>query len=58
MAEIIKSHETIIDALTKRNAEKLDALIVEHISKAFEHLLNGIRGDAFSAIGRMKLISL
>jgi len=58
MADIIKSHETIIDALTKRNAEKLDALIVEHISTAFERLLNSIRGDAFSAIGRMKLISL
>jgi DNA-binding GntR family transcriptional regulator len=58
MADIIKSHETIIDALAKRNADKLDALIVEHISTAFERLLNGIRGDAFPAIARMKLISL
>lgn len=58
IVDIIKSHETIIDALAKRNADKLDALIIAHISTAFERLLNGIRGDAFPAIARMKLLSL
>jgi GntR family transcriptional regulator, rspAB operon transcriptional repressor len=58
MAAIIKSHEPIIDALARRDAAKLDGLIVEHISQAFERLLNNVKGDAFSGIARMNVIPL
>jgi DNA-binding GntR family transcriptional regulator len=58
MTAIIRSHEPLIDALCRRDAERLDALIVEHISTAFQALLDSIRGDAFGAIGRMKVVPL
>ena len=58
LSAIVKSHEPLIDALSRRNADKLDALVVEHICTAFQGLLDAVKGDAFGAIARMKVISL
>jgi GntR family transcriptional regulator, rspAB operon transcriptional repressor len=56
--EIIRSHEPLVAALAGRHAEKLDGLIVEHISNAFERLLQIIKGEEFSAIGRLNVMSI
>lgn len=58
LSAIITSHEPIIDALARRDAEKVDSLIVEHISGAFDRILNVIKSDATEGIAHMKIVSL
>ena len=58
ISAIIRSHEPLIDALSRRDAQKADALIVEHIGAAFQSLLETIRGDSFNEIGRMTVATL
>jgi DNA-binding GntR family transcriptional regulator len=56
--QIIKSHEPLVDALSRRDADRLDALVVEHISSAFQRLLEVVKGDAFGQIGSLKVVSI
>lgn len=58
LSAIIRSHEPMIDALAGRRAERADALVVEHISRAFEALLDTIKGGEFGRIGAMKIVTL
>lgn len=58
LSAIIRSHEPMVDALARRRAERADALVVEHISRSFQSLLDSIKGGEFDAIGAMKVVTL